>query len=293
MKTSILFLPGLAVGLANLVSAPDARAQMSIAHLEFVVQASASAYDSQSGADLPPDLILALRTNAFSQLDTNVNLAVNAAVTGASADSQAETFASIQPLGVTLTGRVTVATTTVTNRVNNAQAVAAHRFDLLFALPCTQDASLRTFLDAAVTNCSLLGQIRLENSPNIVLWRLLPGDSGSASNRLTLGPGSFRLLVEFNVGASASGGSDGAGAAAFSLQLDLAPVIPALAIRRDGTDVIVSWTTNAAGFHVEYQPRLDGTNWLPLFKPVVVIGDQNTVTEPVAENQRLYRLAAP
>ncbi len=126
-----------------------------------------------------------------------------------------------------------------------------------------------------------------------MLWRLLPGDSGGATNRFTLGPGSYRLLVEFNVGTLASNGTEGNGDAAFALQLDVAPVIPPLSISRAGTDVTLSWTTNAAGFRVEYQPRLDGTNWLPLWKPVVVSNDQNTVTDPAAEDQRFYRLAAP
>ena len=80
MKPNLLCTVGVAVGLAHLVSATATRAQMSNPTLEFVAQASASARDSQAGDDLPPDLILALRTNAFSQLQTNVNLALNAAV---------------------------------------------------------------------------------------------------------------------------------------------------------------------------------------------------------------------
>jgi hypothetical protein len=233
MKTNTLFLLGLAVGLACLILPPDAHGQMSNNRLEFVTQASASAYDAEFGGDVPPDLILVLRTNAFTLLQTNVNLALNAAVTGASADSQAAAFASIQPLGVTLTGSLAVATTTATNRLNSAQATAGQRFDLLFDLPCTHEASLRTFLEGSVSPGSLLGQIRLDNGPETVLWRLLPGDSGRATNRFTLGPSSYRLLVEFNVGTSATSGSGGGGAAAFSRQLDLAPVIPTLEFGED------------------------------------------------------------
>jgi hypothetical protein len=193
---------------------------------------------------------------------------------------------------LTLTGSVAVVTTTATNRLNSANALAAHRFDLLFELPCAHEASLRTFLDGSI-NLGSVGHIRLENGPEILLWRLLPGDSGSATNRYMLGPGSFRLLAEFTLGSSASGGEGGGADAAFSLQLDLVPVIPTLAIKRAETDVILSWTTNAAGFHVEYQPRLEGTNWLRLFRPVIVNDNQNTVADPAAEEQRFYRLAAP
>jgi hypothetical protein len=293
MKTNTLFYLGLVVGLAHLVPAPDAHGQMSNNSLEFVTQASASASDAQFGSDRPPDLILTLRTNAFALLQTNVNLTLTAAVTGASADSQAAAFASLQPLGVTLTGRVAVATTTVTNRVNSAQATAGHRFDLLFDLPCTHEASLRSFIAGSVNPGSLLGQIRLDNGSETLLWRLLPGDSGSATNRFTLAPGSYRLLVEFSVGAAATSGSQGGATAAFSLQLDLAPVIPTLAIWGTETNVLLSWSTNAAGFHIEYQPRLDGTNWLRLFWPVIVNSNQNTVADPAADEQRFYRLAAP
>jgi hypothetical protein len=267
---------------------------MSFSSLEFLNSVQAGASDAELGIDRPPDLTLGFRTNAFALLQTNVNFALNAAVTGASADSQAAAFASIQPLGVTLTGSLAVATSTVTNRLNGASAMASHRSDLLFDLPCTHEASLRSFLEGSVNPGSLLGQIRIQyGGSEIMLWRLLPGDSGGATNRLALAPGSYRLLVEFVVGTSASGGSQGGGEAAFALQLDVAPVIPSLGIRRDGTDVILSWTTNAAGFRVEYQPRLDGTNWLRLWKPVVVSSDQNTVTEPAAEDQRFYRSAAP
>ena len=56
---------------------------------------------------------------------------------------------------------------------------------------------------------------------------------------------------------------------------------------------MLSWATNAAGFHVEYRPRLDDTNWLRHWKPVVVASDQNTVTDAATEDERLYRLAVP
>jgi hypothetical protein len=293
MKTRILLLLGLPVGLACLLSAPDAQAQISNNRLEFVTQASASAYDAEFGSDRPPDLILVLRTNAFVQLQTNVNLTRTAAVTGASAEAQAAALAIIQPLSVTLTGRVAVATALVTNRLNSAPAMAGHRFDLGFDLPCAHEASLLTFLEGSVNPGSLLGQIRLETGAEILLWRLLPGDSGRATNGFTLGPGSYRLLVEFNIGTSAASGTGGGGAAAFSLQLDLVPILPILAIGRAGANVLLSWSTNATGFRVEYQPRLDGTNWLRLFRPVIVNDNQNTVADPDAEEQRFYRLAAP
>jgi hypothetical protein len=293
MKPRILILLGVAVWPGGLFPPPAAHAQMFNPSLEFVTQASASARDSQAGDDLPPDLILAMRTNAFSQLQTSVNLARTAAVGGTRADSQAAALASIQPLAVTLTGSVSVATTTVTNRANSAYALAAHRFDLLFDLPCAHEASLRTFLDGGVNPGSLLGHIKFQTGPEIVLWRLLPGDSGSATNRFTLDPGSFRLLVEFIVGSSAADGEGGGGAAAFSLQLDLAPVIPTLAIARVGTEVLLSWSTNSGGFRVEYRSGLEATNWLRLWKPVSVSGDQYTVVEPATEPQRFYHLAAP
>ena len=161
---------------------------------------------------------------------------------------------------MTLTGRLAVVTSTVTNRLNSASALAAHRFDLLFELSCSHEASLRTFLEGSVNPGSLLGQIKLQTGADIVLWRLLPGDSGSATNRLTLEPGSYRLLIESNVGTSAASGSGGGGAATFSLLLDLAPVIPTFVITQAGTDVILSRRTNSGGLDLDHDQH-HGREW--------------------------------
>jgi len=96
------------------------------------------------------------------------------------------------------------------------------------------------------------------------------------------------LILSSNTlyGTAAFGGTNGDGTV-FSL-----PALgPQLTILPSGTNVVLTWTTNATGFTLE-----STTNLVPLvvwntnsMAPVVISG-QNTVTNPISSTQKFYRL---
>jgi uncharacterized repeat protein (TIGR03803 family) len=91
-------------------------------------------------------------------------------------------------------------------------------------------------------------------------------------------------------GTAAKGGSAGNGTV-FSLSFR-----PQLAITASGTNVILSWPTNVAGFDYTGYTLQSTTNpvspavWNTNSPAPVVIAGQNTVTNPITRPQRFYRL---
>jgi pectate lyase len=65
---------------------------------------------------------------------------------------------------------------------------------------------------------------------------------------------------------------------------------PPLNIQLSGSNAIVSWTTNLAGFLLQRSDNLSTTNWFNDSTPLQVIGDQNTATEPATQSMRFFRL---
>ncbi len=91
-------------------------------------------------------------------------------------------------------------------------------------------------------------------------------------------------------GTAGGGGSAGAGTV-FSLSFR-----PQLAITPSGTNVILSWPTNVAGFDYTGYTLQSTTNlvspafWSTNSPAPVVIAGQNTVTNPITGAQQFYRL---
>ena len=79
-----------------------------------------------------------------------------------------------------------------------------------------------------------------------------------------------------------NGGSSGDGTV-FSLSLG-AVNEPLLAIFHAGTNVIVTWPTNATGFTLQSTTNLAAPVW-------VTVTGQNTVTNPISGTQKFYRLS--
>jgi hypothetical protein len=64
-----------------------------------------------------------------------------------------------------------------------------------------------------------------------------------------------------------------------------------LNIQRTGTNVVLSWPTNAPGSTLEYAPSPgSGGEWKPVSQSPAVVNDQNVVTNPVVGAQLFYRL---
>lgn len=70
--------------------------------------------------------------------------------------------------------------------------------------------------------------------------------------------------------------------------------VPQLASNRAGSKVQVSWPSSATGFVLESSTALSPAAWTGVTTPpVVVVGDQNTVTLDAATGGKFYRLKKP
>jgi uncharacterized repeat protein (TIGR03803 family) len=83
------------------------------------------------------------------------------------------------------------------------------------------------------------------------------------------------------------GGNFGYGTV-FSISL---PLPPQLTIIRSGTNVILTWPTNAPGFTLQSTTNLAPPSvWNTVSPSAVVVDGQNTVTNPTSSSQKFYRL---
>ena len=75
-----------------------------------------------------------------------------------------------------------------------------------------------------------------------------------------------------------------------SMSILSAPPGPTLNVQPSGTNVVLSWTTNATNFVLASSPSLANGNWITNLPPPVVSGNQNVVTNPISGPQQFYRL---
>ena len=70
------------------------------------------------------------------------------------------------------------------------------------------------------------------------------------------------------------------------------PSPPKLTATRSGNNIVISWSTNnSAGYTLQSNPQVDDSGgWEPVGTPVVVQGDQNTVTVAANTSRRFFRL---
>ena len=98
------------------------------------------------------------------------------------------------------------------------------------------------------------------------------------------------LILSGNIlyGTAAGGGSSGKGTV-FSFSL---PPPPQLTIIRYGTNVVLSWPTNAAGFTLQSTTNLvSPLVWITNSPAPTVVNGQNTVTNPISGTKKFYRLS--
>jgi hypothetical protein len=65
---------------------------------------------------------------------------------------------------------------------------------------------------------------------------------------------------------------------------------PTLSITRGGADVVVSWSTNDAGFVLQSATNLVSTNWINVTNAVSVVGTRYSVTNANSDFAKYYRL---
>jgi hypothetical protein len=68
------------------------------------------------------------------------------------------------------------------------------------------------------------------------------------------------------------------------------PVPPELTINVSGTDVILTWPTNATGYALESTTNLFPAFWITNADTPVFIRGQNTVTNSILGKEQFYRL---
>ncbi len=91
-------------------------------------------------------------------------------------------------------------------------------------------------------------------------------------------------------GTTSLGGTSGDGGV-FSVSLGSpTPVVPQLAILLSGTNVLLTWPTNAVDFTLESTTDLAAGGWNPDTNTPAVLNGQNVVTNPVLGAQNFYRL---
>jgi uncharacterized repeat protein (TIGR03803 family) len=66
---------------------------------------------------------------------------------------------------------------------------------------------------------------------------------------------------------------------------------PELSIIQSGTNVILAWPTNAAGFTLEFATNLVSPVWNTNLPAPVVVNTDNAVTNPISGTQQFYRLS--
>ena len=66
-----------------------------------------------------------------------------------------------------------------------------------------------------------------------------------------------------------------------------------LGYARQGSVLVFSWPTNAAGFALQYGPSLPPANWTAALPAPVVAGGQYVVTNSLVDAGRSYRLSKP
>jgi uncharacterized repeat protein (TIGR03803 family) len=115
------------------------------------------------------------------------------------------------------------------------------------------------------------------------------GIFGFGTNSDGAGPQAVLILSGNTLyGTAAYGGSSGNGTV-FSLFIP-----PQLTIVRSGTNVMLTWPTNYAGFTLEFATNLvSPTVWKTNSTAPVVVNGQNTMTNPISGTQTFFRLVYP
>jgi len=116
--------------------------------------------------------------------------------------------------------------------------------------------------------------------------------SGSAGGYGTNSDGTYPRTGLILTGNTLHGTAPGGGSSGWGTVFSLALPRSQLSITALGTNVILTWPTNAAGFTLEFATDLvSPTVWNTNSTAPVVINGQNTVTNPIIGSQMFFRLS--
>ena len=69
------------------------------------------------------------------------------------------------------------------------------------------------------------------------------------------------------------------------------PEPPKLSVVKQGNSIVLSWPTASTGFSLWVTDSLGAAGaWTTVSQPIVIVGNQNTVTIPIESGSRYYRL---
>jgi hypothetical protein len=84
-----------------------------------------------------------------------------------------------------------------------------------------------------------------------------------------------------------------AGLVVASAVIPAPPSPPTLSVRRQGSEIVLAWPTNATGFLLEYATNLPATSWMTASPPPVTVNGENVVTNATTRAAAFYRLRKP
>ena len=135
-------------------------------------------------------------------------------------------------------------------------------------------------------NSILAGRVTAQTFTNLYSFTATSGSSSTNSDGANPVAG---LILSGNTlyGTTSQGGSSGYGTV-FSLSFGT----PQLAINRSGTNVVLTWPTNATGFTFQSTTNLVLTTvWSNVSPAAVVVNTNNAVTNAISDKQKFYRLS--
>ena len=128
--------------------------------------------------------------------------------------------------------------------------------------------------------------------PNPVVHYLSPNTTGNLAVAVSpnaTGASLITVTVQDN-GGTANGGQNSV-VRTFLVNVG---AYPTLRITRNNNVVVLSWPTNAAGFHLQSRPDLaDPSVWTQVGTTPKISGDQNFVTNSLSGSYRFFRLSNP
>lgn len=159
-------------------------------------------------------------------------------------------------------------------------------FKVLHSFDGTNDGAP---LDLALVGSTLYGAASLGFSQGGILFSMNTDGSGFTILCSTnLGFGAGGLVVNNNTiyGTTYNGGTAGTGT------IFKFPLLPQLAITASGLNAVLSWPTNTGGMTLQSTTSLTSpTTWAPVSQGIVVVNEQNMLTNPISGAQQFFRLS--
>jgi uncharacterized repeat protein (TIGR03803 family) len=138
--------------------------------------------------------------------------------------------------------------------------------------------------------------VKTDGSGFTTLYSFTAGNY-DASGNITNSDGFYPtagLILSGNTlyGTASAGGTNGNGTV-FSLTLgSVSAPAPTLAIFPSGTNVVLTWPTNATGYTLQSTTNLVSTTvWSNVSPAAVVVNTNNAVTNAISDKQKFYRLS--